>query len=193
MLSLAASGTVLTILLLGDAGRASSADQTLVVPLFSGFPAREVYTGPATGPRFKSAEERDILQVPLANTSLAPNFAGEFRIVQFRTGRGPLGAVMLDSKSGSVFRLPHEIVNDDFFIHGTECLPAYRGLSWAKLGDEWDPSEPLSFKNDSELLIVRMCRIEGTTVSAVDRSYYRWHGRKWHFIKRLVSPPVPVY
>ena len=193
MLSLAAAATALTVLFLDDAGRGSSADRTLVVPLFSWFPAREIYTGPAAAPRFKSAEERDILQVPLAGTPLAPNFAGRFRIFQFRTGSGQLGAILLDSKTGTVFRLPHEIVNDDFFIHGTECLPAYRGLSWAKAGDEGDPSEALSFKTDSELLIVRRCRAEGTSVTPVDKRYYRWHGRKWHLIKRLVSPPVPVY
>ena len=49
-------------------------------------------------------------------------------------------------------RLPSDIVKDGFFIHWTGCLTAYRGLKWDKVGDEEDPSQPLSFKTDSELL-----------------------------------------
>jgi len=105
-------------------------------------------------------------------------------------GSGPLGGVVVDSKTGSIYRLPHEMVQDGVFIHGTDCLAALRGLQRAKAGDEEDAAAPLSFKNNSELLVVRQCRGDGT---AVERSYYRWHGRKWHFLKRLAGPPPPVF
>jgi hypothetical protein len=90
-----------------------------------------------------------------------------------------------------VFRLPREIAKDDFFIHGTKCLPAFHGLAWAKGDDEEDASAPLSFKANSELLIVRQCR-DDRLVSAVDRSYYRWHGGTWHLVGRSASPPPPI-
>jgi len=68
-------------------------------------------------------------------------------------GSGPVGAVLVDSKTGSVSRLPHELVRDDFFIHDTDCLSGYRRLQRPYARDEEDHSAPLSFKVESELLI----------------------------------------
>jgi hypothetical protein len=167
-----------------DAGQTSPATRTTVVPLFSDFPVRNTYTGPAANPEFKSASGSENIEAVLQSTSLSPNFAGQFRIVQFRIRKGPIGAVLVDSKTGSLFRLPYEIVKRGFFIDRTDCLA---GLGqWAKLGDEDNPTAPLAFKLSSELLEVKQC---GT---AVERNYYRWHGRKWYFLKRLASPPPPA-
>src|SRR5206468_3266868 len=65
----------------------------------------------------------------------------------------------------------HELVRDDFFIHDTDCLSGYRRLQRPYARDEEDHSAPLSFKVESELLIIRQCRIDGTVVTAVERSY----------------------
>ena len=108
-------------------------------------------------------------------------------------GSGPLGAVLVDAKTGSAFRLPHEIVRDDFFIHGTECLSGYRGLQRPDVTDDEGDSAPLSFKADSELLIIRQCRVDGAAVTAVERIYYRWHGRRWQFLMRVSTAPPPVF
>lgn len=169
------------------------AAQTAIGPHFSDFPVAKVYSGPIGNPKFKSASDEHYLGRLLSDIGDGPNFSGQFRLVQFRMGSGPLGAVVLDSKTGSIYRLPHEIVQDDFFIHSTDCLAALRGLQWAKASDEEDASAALSFKNNSELLVVRQCRVDGTAVTAVERSYYRWHGRKWHFLKRLAGPPPPLF
>lgn len=161
------------------------------IPHFSAFPVRELYAGPLASPKFNSASDREYLQALLGRTELTPNFAGHYRIVQFRIGEGPTGAVIVDSANGSMHRLPREIATDDFFLHATDCLPAFRGLPWAKAEDEEDASLPLSFRASSELLIVRRCRVGGL-VSSVERSYYRWHGGKWHFVTRFASPPPPI-
>ena len=157
------------------------------IPLFSDFPVSRMYVGPIATPKFKSAAEKEYIEPLVGHTSLEPNFAGQFRIVQFRIGSGPIGAVMVDSKTGSVFHLPHEVAKDDFLVRDTECLALLRGLPWAKAGDKEDAAAPLSFKTESELLGVKQCR-----PSAVDRIYYRWHGRRWHFVTRFASPPPPV-
>jgi hypothetical protein len=168
--------------------QATPAAQTTIGPHFSDFPVANVYSGPIGNPKFKSASDERYLGPLLSGIGDGPNFSGQFRVVRFRMGSGPLGAVLVDSKTGSVYRLPHEIVQDGFFIYGTDCLAAFRGLQWARASDEEDASAPLSFKNNSELLIVRQCRASGT---GVEWSYYRWHRRKWHFLKRLVGPPPP--
>jgi hypothetical protein len=159
-------------------------------PRFSDFPVAKLYSGPISNPKFRSGSDKHYL-VPLLNDiGDGPNFSGQFRLVQFRMGSGPVGAVLVDSKTGSIYRLPHEMVQDDFFIHGTDCLAALRALQWAKASDEEDSSAPLSFKNNSELLVVRQCRADGT---AVERTYYRWHGLTWHFVNRLAGPPPPLF
>jgi hypothetical protein len=163
-----------------------------VGPLFTAFPARTLYSGSTAKPRFKTISDRDYLAPLLAGIALTPNFAGQFRLVQFRMGQGPIGAVVIDSKNGSVFRLPNDIVRDDFFIHNTDCLSAYRWLHRPETAAEEDGSAPLSFKGDSELLIVRQCRTDGRAVTAVERSYYRWHGQRWRLVQRLSAAPPAV-
>jgi hypothetical protein len=171
-------------------GQPSTSMRVPVGPIFTAFPVRTLYSGPTSTPRFKTTSEKDRLAV-LGGIALTPNFAGRFRVVQFRVGDGPVGAVVIDSKVGSVFRLPNDVVSHDFFIHNTDCLSAYRGLR-SKTGDEQDDSAPLSFKGDSELLIVRQCRMDGRAVTAVERRYYRWHGQKWRLVQRLSAAPPAV-
>src|SRR5262245_48196857 len=128
------------------AGQTSISMRHPVAPLFTSFPAGTPYRGPTATPSFKSTSDKDYLAPLLGGVPLTPNFAGQFRIVQFRMGDGPIGAVVIDSKNGSVFHLPNEVMRDDFFIHNTDCLSAYRGLDGSKTGDEQDDSAPLSFK-----------------------------------------------
>src|SRR5690349_7308280 len=84
--------------------------------IFSTFPVRDVYSGPTVAPKFKMATDKSYLGSVLGGIAPAPNFAGRFRLVQFRIGSGPIGAVLVDSKTGTVSRLPLDLVRDDFFI-----------------------------------------------------------------------------
>lgn len=170
-------------------GQPAPATRTMLFPHFSDFQVPKLYTGPIANPKFNRVSDEQIIGHLLGSTADGPNFSGQFRIIQFKIGNGPLGAIVVDSKTGSIYRLPPEIVLDGFFIHRTDCLPALRGLQWAKLNDEDDASAPLSFKATSELLVVRQCRIDQTTVVR----YYRWHGRKWHFLQSGILPPLPVF
>jgi hypothetical protein len=174
------------------AAQTSTSVRTPIGPLFTAFPARTLYSGPTATPRFKSIAERDYLAPLLGGVALTPNFAGQFKVAQFRMGDGPIGAVVIDSKNGSVLRLPKDVVRDDFFIHNTDCLSAYRVLHRSETVDEQDDSAPLSFKGDSELLIIRQCRMDGRAVTAVERRYYHWHGQMWRLVQRLSVAPPPV-
>jgi hypothetical protein len=94
-----------------------------------------------------------------------------------------------DVQSGRVFRLPREVAREDFYIYDTDCLRLYRRWQRGEQG-ALDDSVPISFITLSELLIIRRCVVGGT-----EKSYYRWHGRKWHLLKRVVvgpPPPEPV-
>jgi hypothetical protein len=167
------------------------ATRTQVAPLFSDFPVSKLYSGPTASPKLQNASNERYLRRTLSTATAGPNFSGQFRLVRFQTGNGPIGAALVDSETGSVFRLPHEIVRDDFFIHDTDCLSLYRKWQRPDVTDEQDDSVPLSFKATSELLIVRQCRVAMGSVHGVEKSYYRWHGRKWHLLKRISLPPPP--
>jgi hypothetical protein len=161
-------------------------------PRFSAFAVREMYSGPSAVPKFKNARERDYLGPVLGHIAAAPNFAGRFRVVQFRMGGGPIGAVVVDSKTGAVIHLPLDVVRDDFFIHDTDCLSGYHGTQLGDRRDEEEYSAPLSFRTRSELLIVRQCRYDGTAVTGVKWSYYRWHHGKWDLLTRTLAAPPPI-
>jgi hypothetical protein len=162
-------------------------------PVFADFPVNSVYSGPFAKPKFQTKADQEMLRTVLWPGNVALNFAGQFAIVRFQMGNGPTGALLVDGGSGAVFRMPRGTVRDDYFIHDTDCLPLYRKWQRPDAGDEEDDSVPLSFKVTSELLILRQCRVVRGSVVGIDKNYYRWHGRKWHFVKRIsMAPPPPV-
>jgi hypothetical protein len=159
-------------------------------PVFSDFPAPESYSGPIARPKFQTKADEKYLGSALKTLTARPNFAGQFRIVSFRMGDGPTGAFLFDAKTGTISRLPSNVVREDFFIYDTDCLGLYRKWQDASTAEQ-DDSVPFSFNASSELLIVRRCVVAKTSVAEVERSYYRWHGRKWHLLRRVSLPPPP--
>ena len=73
------------------------------------------------------------------------------------------------------------------YTQGADYMSGH-AMQPSNLPEEENDSRPISFQLSSELLVVRQCRVGGT---AVERRYYRWHRRKWYFLKRgMVPPPV---
>lgn len=112
------------------------------------------------------------------------NFAGHFILVQFEVGDGPIGAAIVDARTGSVYHLPKEVVAGGYFLGSTACLAMNKGRSYL---DEEDTTA-LSFRSNSELLIIRQCNGNG-----FDRSYYLWHHQRWRLIAHGVLPPPPPF
>ena len=75
------------------------------------------------------------------------------------------------------------------YTQGADYLSGH-AMQPSNLPEEENDSRPISFKLSSELLVVRQCRAGGT---AVERRYYRWHRRKWYFLKRGMVPPPPAF
>lgn len=111
-----------------------------------------------------------------------PNFAGRYSLVKFQIGDGPIGAMVVDVRSGAVFRLPQQVAREDYFIRDTGCLDRFTAVN---LPGE---ASPLSFRLESDLLIVRRCIPTG-----IERSYFRWHRNQWTLLQRVTnSPPPPL-
>jgi hypothetical protein len=156
---------------------------------FYSHPAGEPYRGPVAQPKLG---ERDASLRPVFEDGprAGPNFAARYAIVRFQTGKGPVGAGVLDAKTGLVFHLPTEVARDGYFIDDTDCLAERR--KWRRLyGEKDEDSDVLSFAVDSELLIVRRCLGSGRLPQGVEKTYFQWHAQRWRLLTRIVLPPPP--
>ena len=157
---------------------------------FSDCPVSDLFTGPVAKPTFNRKSDRQLRKVIQGGVKEGPNFAGHYVLVKFKIGEGPTGAVVVDAKSGSVFRLPSKVVREGFFVYDTECLALYN--KWrSSAADEDDDGSPLSFQPGSELLIVRRCKCPGNVVIVMEKSYFRWHRNRWTLLKSVTLPPAP--
>src|SRR5437762_981251 len=91
-------------------------------PRFADFGVTDVYHGPIASPTFSRIDDERYRRILEDSMKLGPTFAARYVLVQFQIGSGPVGAVIVDVKSGSVFHLPRQVVREDFFIYDTECL-----------------------------------------------------------------------
>jgi len=157
---------------------------------FSNYPAGALYTGPVPPLRFKEKSDKSFKALIEDAMKAGPNFAGKYRLVRFRTGNGPIKVVVVDMKSGMVFRLPPDVVEDGLYIYDAPCLELYK--RWQKgFADGEGDFLPLSYSPASELLVVKRCNY-----SRAEESYFRLHNSKWDFIERVSRPPpppIPVY
>lgn len=94
-------------------------------PRFSDLPASSPYDGPIAVPKIKRRSDEQRKTLIERAVKQGPNFAGHYILAKFQIGDGPIGAVVVDAKSGSVFHLPSQVVKEDFFIYNTDCLALY--------------------------------------------------------------------
>ena len=158
-------------------------------PRFSDYPAPIAFQGPIATPKFRRMADERYQTLLTEAMKTGPNFAARYVLAKFQYGSGPVGAVVVDARSGSVFHLPPQIVHEDFFIYDTDCLALNKKWRTSE-AEEDDDASALSFLPSSELLIVRRC-LAGTQTRGVEKSYFRWHGSRWTFLKRAVLPPPP--
>jgi hypothetical protein len=160
-------------------------------PRFSDYPAPGAFQGPIATPKFSRKSDEEYQTVLRGTMKKGPNFAARYVLARFRYGNGPVGAVVVDAKSGSVFHLPPQVLREDFFIYDTDCLALNK--KWrTSAAEEDDDASALSFMPNSELLIVRRC-VDTNQMRGVEKSYFRWHGSRWTLLKRaLLAPPPPL-
>src|SRR4029077_18091174 len=106
--------------------------------------------------RFKEKSDKRYKELIEDAMKAGPNFAAKYRLVRFRTGNGPIKVVVVDMKSGIVFRLPSDVVQDGLHLYDAPCLERYK--TWQKgVGDGEHDFLPLSYSPASELLVVTRC------------------------------------
>ena len=154
-------------------------------PRFADLPASNLYHGAIAVPKIKRSSDEQQKALIQRAAKQERNFAGHYILAKFQMGDGPIGAIVVDAKSGSVFHLPSQVVSEDFFIYDTACLALYK--KWRSSAEEEnDDASALSFLPGSEMLIVRHC-----TTTGVEKTYFRWRGTHWSLLQRVLLPPPP--
>jgi len=154
-------------------------------PRFADLPVSSPYHGTIAAPIIKRRSDEQLKALIERAARQEPNFAGHYILAKFQMGDGPIGAIVVDAISGSVFHLPSQVVREEFFVYDTACLALYR--KWRNsAAEEDDDASVLSFVPGSEMLIVRRC-----TTSGVKKTFFRWHGNHWNLLRRVTLPPPP--
>lgn len=122
----------------------ASASATTALPDFDQYPVRDKFAGPVAKPILRSKQDREFRGQLQRAARMRPNFAGHYVLATFGCGASCTMAGALDARTGRVTWLPF-----------TVCCGNH--------GDK----EPIEFRLDSALLIVRGMRNE-----AGDGTYY---------------------
>jgi hypothetical protein len=121
-------------------------------PDFADFPVKEIYTGRPAKVRLVSPQDRQFATRIREASRQKVNFAGHFILASWGCGASCVMTVVIDAKTGVVAWLPFTVC----------CWDA-------------DVDEPIAFRRDSRLILVRGSRNEtggGTYYYAFDRDQF---------------------
>jgi len=104
---------------------------------------------------------------------MGPNFAGRLSIAEWGCGTSCVSIALVDAESGTVYPGP-------FGILGYGSVLAYADVP----ENEY---EPLSYKLNSRLLIVRGCPEDQNCASY----YYEWTGSALRLLRKIPAAPIP--
>lgn len=128
------------------------ANADIRTPGFADFPIKEMYTGRPAKVRLVSPQDRQFATRIRAASRSKVNFAGHFILASWGCGASCVMTVVIDAITGTVVWLPFTVC----------CWDA-------------DVDEPIAFRRDSRLIVVRGSRNEtggGTYYYAFDRGQF---------------------
>jgi hypothetical protein len=156
---------VCRILLLCAVALSAWAQGAANLPRFEDYPSPKDFTGKPAPPKLIHPQDRKFRTVIREGAAKGPNFAGHYTIVSWGCGGGCVSMAIVDSRDGTVFQ------------------PPFAALSVATMPVE---VEPLTFKLDSRLLIVRGCPEEKNCATY----FYRWEAPRFKLIRRVGEAPA---
>ena len=147
----------------------------LSTPQFDSFPAQEIFKGKPAAPKLKSERDRRFQTKIREGAETGPNFAGHYTIVQWGCGASCISLLIVDAKTGVIYPLPFEVLSFGFPYRFTEE------------GGGIEELDPLSFRLDSNLLVMRGCPMEKDCATY----YYEWQGARLRTIDKIPARRVP--
>lgn len=88
---------------------------------------------------------------------------------------------VIDEKTGAVYRGPFATLDFSAPLHFADGSDS----------SQPDSFEPLAFRKDSRMLVVRGCPEEDQNSCAL--LFYEWTGAKFLLLQKLKPPPSPVF
>jgi hypothetical protein len=147
--------------------------QPAKLPSFEEFKTTEVFQGKPAPPRLTTPFARKFRSAIREAAQNGPNFAGSFAIVQWGCGGSCIQMAIVNERTGAVYPGPFTVL--DFaaphrFVDRSDSSQA-------------DSFEPLVFRKDSRLFVVRGCPEENQGNCAL--FYYEWNGLKFRLLQRF--------
>jgi len=150
-----------------------------VLPKFSQHKVLTVFHGRPAEPRLDTEFARSYRTRIRAAAKKGPNFAGSYTIANWGCGTSCLQMAVIDERTGAVFNGPFLGLDYD------SSLGYADGSS-----TEDDKFDPLSYRLNSRLLVVRGCQ-DNIQARNCALSYYEWAGNKFRLIDRRLAVVVP--
>ena len=136
-------------------------------PRFEDYPAARDFTGKPAPPKLLRPDERRFRTVIREGAAKGPNFAGHYTIVTWGCGGGCVSMAIVDARDGTVFHAP------------------FSALSVATMDAD---VEPLTYKLDSRLMVVKGCPEEKDCAAY----FYEWAAPRFKLIRKVDAPQPPA-
>jgi hypothetical protein len=146
------------------------------LPKFENYPASEAFHGKPAAPRLIRSEDRYYRTAIRRGAAEGPNFAGHLTIAMWGCGSGCISIALVDAKSGEIHHAPFDTLG--------------WGLPLLRYDGNKAPNEegfaPLTFRKDSNLLIVRGCPEDENCATYC----YVWTGVKLKLLKKIAAVEI---
>jgi len=137
------------------------------VPQFSDYPAGTLFTGTPAVPILTTKLQRMFRSQFHFGVYEKPNFAGEYRIVDWGCGSPCLSFAIADLKTGAVYDPPFESIGPDL------SQPGGARSDWG-----------LKYNANSRLMVAKGCPDD-----SCGTYYYEWVGKKFKLIQAVPNEP----
>jgi len=131
---------------------------------FEDYPATEIFKGSPAPPKLRRPGDRLFRTKIREGAAKGPNYAGHYTIATWGCGTGCVSIAIVDAKNGRIYDVP------------------FAALAWG-VPMMKESVEPLTFKLDSRLLIVRGCPEEENCGSY----FYDWTGTQFKLIRKVAA------
>ncbi len=151
------------------------------LPRPESYPATERFDGTPATPVLSDPFMRKYATRIREAAKQVPNFAGRYRIATWGLGTSTIAMVIIDEKTGTVYLAPFKFLEYDGSVLFAD------GSYSASL-----EFQPLAYRRDSRLLIVRGCQEKDVEFTGCALYFYEWTGSRCELIKRMPARQVPV-
>jgi hypothetical protein len=160
-------------LALAMAVAARSQDTGSRIPRFEDYPLSEIFNEKPSPPKLLRPGERLFRTRIREGAAKGPNFAGHYSIAEWGCGSSCVSIAVVDAKTGHVYWGP-------FAILGYGGVLKYADVSQ-------DDYQPLSYKLNSRLFVVRGCPEDENCASY----FYEWRRSTFRLLRKVPAVPIP--